>query len=354
MIVLRTAMDCALIVKPPSAYGILDGDRQSKDIGKMPQGTPELHTPATPDRPTHIQHPADVYFNPAWRWAIAVGALLGVGLIKQQRWGLIATLGALCAAILRYAAKHEPAQPQVIDIHIHDKRIPVGFDGFTIGQISDIHLGQPYSDANLRWAVATLKILSPDLIVLTGDLVNDRPAIARLPYYLRQLHAPYGVYAITGNHDYVEGIADVMQALHFAGVPLLRNQGFVLNHNGDNIWVAGADDIWHGQMRIDHAIADAPATMPILLLAHAPDAIYEANTYPNIFLQLAGHVHGGHIRLPGLGPLVRPRYGRWFTHGTQRVQHTWLHISLGLSGRPLRLGNPPEVGLIHLHATTED
>jgi predicted MPP superfamily phosphohydrolase len=146
-----------------------------------------------------------------------------------------------------------------------------------------------------------LNTLSPDLIVLTGDLVNDRPAITRLPYYLRQLHAPYGVYAITGNHDYVEGIADVIQALCFAGIPLLRNQGFVLNHHGDNIWVAGTDDVWHGQMRIDRAVADAPPHMPIVLLAHAPDAIYEANAYPDIFLQLAGHVHGGHVRLPASG-----------------------------------------------------
>ena len=321
----------------------------------MPQGKPTIHTPAQPPNPMHIQHPADVYYSPAWRWALGISALLGLGLIRQRRWGLIASIGAFIAGLLRYAAQQEPAQPQLRHVHIHDDRIPLGFEGITIGQLSDIHLGQPYSDANLRWAITILNTLSPDLIVLTGDLVNDRPAIERLPYYLRQLHAPYGVYAITGNHDYVEGIADVIQALNFAGVPLLRNQGFVLNHHGDNIWIAGTDDIWHGQMRIDRALADAPPNMPVLLLAHTPDAVYEANAYPNIFLQLAGHVHGGHIRLPGLGPLARPRYGRWFTHGTQRVQNTWLHISLGLSGRSLRLGNPPEVGMIHLHAiTTKD
>ncbi|MCX6014934.1 MAG: metallophosphoesterase [Chloroflexales bacterium] len=316
----------------------------------MPRGKPAIHTPANPSKPTHIQHPAEVYYGLAWRWVFGLCALFGIRLVRQRRWGLIAGIIAFIAGLYRYAAKLEPAQPQLHHVHIQDDRIPIGFEGFTIAQISDIHLGQPYSDANLRWAITMLNAQSPDLIVLTGDLVNDRTAFERLPFYLRKLHAPYGIYAITGNHDYVEGIADFIQALHFAGVPLLRNQGFVLNHKGDNIWIAGTDDLWHGQMRIDRAVADAPEHMPVLLLAHAPDAIYEANAYPNIFLQLAGHVHGGHIRLPGLGPLARPRFGRWFTHGTQRVSYTWLHISLGLSGRSLRLGNPPEVGLIHLHA----
>lgn len=309
-----------------------------------------LHTPADTPTPAYIATPADVTYSRRWRWLAGIGALCGLRLVYRRQWGIIAALGWVGLKIWHYARHREPATPILTHVHIYDTRIPTGFDGFTIGQISDIHLGQPYSDSNLRWAITTINALSPDMIVLTGDLVNNRPAIARLPYYLRQLHAPYGVYAITGNHDYVEGIDDVHQALQVCGIPLLRNQGFMVNHHGDNLWIAGSDDWWHGQMRIDHAITDTPAHTPIILLAHAPDAAYEASTYPQIILQLAGHVHGGHLNLPLLGPMARPRFGRWLTHGTQRVNGMWLHISRGLSGRQLRLGSRPEVGLIHLHA----
>lgn len=311
---------------------------------------PPPHTPASVAPPRHIAAPADVYFSRRWQWLAGLLAVAGIQLVRRRRWGIITLLALLVHRIWRYARSDEPATPALTTVHIHDARIPLGFDGFTIGQLSDIHLGQPYSDANLRWAITTLASAAPDLIVVTGDLVNERAAIARLPYYLRQIHAPYGVYAITGNHDYVEGIADVAQALQLAGVPLLRNQGFMLNRHGDTVWVAGTDDWWHGQMRIDRAIADAPPHAPVLLLAHAPDAAYEASHYPQIVLQLAGHVHGGHLNVPLLGPMARPRFGRWLTHGTQRVNGMWLHISQGLSGRQLRLGSRPEVSLIRLHA----
>ncbi len=312
--------------------------------------SPSLHTPASPPPHQYVAFPADVYYSQRWGWALALLGLLGLRLVQQRRWGVMAILGILIHRLWRYARYEEPATPVLTHVHIYDARIPHGFDGFTIGQISDIHLGQPFSDANLRWAITTLNAHAPDLIAVTGDLVNDRPALTRLPHYLRMLRAPYGTYAITGNHDYVEGIDDLVRALQLAGVPLLRNQGFMLNRHGDNLWIAGSDDWWHGQMRIDHAIADAPPHTPIVLLAHTPDAAYEASTHPNVVLQLAGHVHGGHINVPFLGPLARPRFGRWLTRGTQRINGMWLHISLGLSGRQLRIGSQPEVSIIHFHA----
>jgi predicted MPP superfamily phosphohydrolase len=79
------------------------------------------------------------------------------------------------------------------------------------------------------------------------------------------------------------------------------------------------------------------------LLAHSPDAVIEACQYPGIVLQLSGHVHGGHVRLPALGPLAKPRFGLKYTHGTYRVASTDLHVSIGLGGRPFRLGNTPEL-----------
>lgn len=309
---------------------------------------PYINTPHQAKQSHHLRMPADVHYSTAWRIVVGLGAIIGIRWIQQRRWGRLLFGAALSHQLWRYAHHHEPSQPALRHIRIADQRIPPGFDGFRIGQISDIHLGQPYSHENLRWAIAQMKQQQPDMIVLTGDLVNDRDSIGLLPHYLSQLHAPYGIYAIAGNHDYVEEIDDVMQALTFAGVPLMRNQGFVLHLHGDAMYVAGVDDIWHGHMRIDTAMASNTNQLPTLLLAHSPDTVYEALDYANIVLQLSGHVHGGHIRLPILGPLARPRYGRHYTHGTHHVNQVWLHVSLGLSGRQLRLGNTPEVGIITL------
>jgi hypothetical protein len=308
-----------------------------------------MNTPHKKQPRSYLKTPADVYYSTAWRIFAAIAGVVGLRWIQQRRWGKLLLGTAISHQIWKYAHHHEPSQPALRQIRIVDRRIPLGFTGFRIGQISDIHLGQPYSHDNLRWAIAQMQHHQPDMIVLTGDMVNDRESIGALPHYLRQLRAPYGVYAIPGNHDYVEDIDDVIQALTFAGIPLMRNQGFVVHLHGDALFVAGVDDIWHGQMRIDYAMATNTAQLPTLLLAHSPDTVYEALDYPNIVLQLSGHVHGGHIRLPVIGPLARPRYGRHFTHGTYHVDQVWLHVSLGLSGRQLRLGNAPEAGIITLH-----
>lgn len=313
-----------------------------------PRRKPHYNTPQQPPVQTFLRTPADVYYSGRWGIMAVLSALAGVQWIKHRRWGRIFVAAMIGHRIWRYAHHHEPQQPVLRHITINDRRIPPGFHGFKIGQISDIHLGQPYSHQNLQWAIAQMRTHDPDMIVLTGDLVNNRESIGTLPYYLRRLHAPYGVYAIPGNHDYVEEIDDVIHALAFAGIPMLRNQGFPIHLHGDSMYLAGVDDIWHGQMRLDVAMAANTRHMPTILLAHSPDTILEAIDYPHLVLQLSGHVHGGHLRLPVLGPLARPRYGRRYTHGTQCVQHVWMHISLGLSGRQLRIGNPPEATIITL------
>ncbi len=296
-------------------------------------------------KPT-IASPADVYFSGAWQIILAWSGMLIATLVWNRRWLSIATLGFVSGAIWRYARYHEPAHPCIRTRAIADARFPTTLDGFTIAQISDIHLGQPHSDANLAWTIDTLRRLKPDMICLTGDMINDRPALTRLVNYLRQLDAPCGIFAIAGNHDYVEEINDVRTALAVAGIPLLENQGMIIQHREAAFWLAGVDDVWHGSMDIGAAVNAAPAGMPIILLAHSPDAVLEAIHYPAIVLQLSGHVHGGHIRLPGLGPLAKPRYGRHYTHDTQLVGSVHLHISLGLSGRPFRIGNTPELTII--------
>ena len=305
-----------------------------------------IKSPEQPVVTPAIAIPSDVHFSVAWRMLVMLGGAVAGLLLWKRHWPSIATLGFAAGALWRYGRHHEPAHPRIVRRTITDSRFPVACNGFTIAQISDIHLGQPHSDSNLAWTITALQRIKPDMICLTGDLVNNRAALTRLSRYVRQLHAPCGIFAIAGNHDYAEGIEDVRAALSFAGVPLLQNQGMTVQHEQCTFWLAGVDDVWHGRMDIDQAVRDAPAGMPIILLAHAPDAVREATQYPNIVLQLSGHVHGGHVRIPGLGPLAKPRFGRRYTHGTLRVDSVHLHVSVGLSGRAFRLGNTPEVTII--------
>jgi len=305
-----------------------------------------LRQPEQPTWAPAIHAPPDVVFSVAWRNLFALLSIWCATAVLRRSWWPIAAIGFFGGVLWRYARYHEPAHPQIVFRTITDERINPAMDGFTIAQISDIHLGQPHSDANLQWSIQQLRRHKPDLIVLTGDLVNNRTALTRLSNYLRLLHAPCGVYAIAGNHDYTEEIDDVRQALEFVGIPLLQNQGLLIQHNGAPFWLAGVDDVWHGQMDIAAAITSAPPDVPIILLAHSPDAVLEACQYPAIVLQLSGHVHGGHLRLPAFGPLAKPRYGRHYTHGTHRVGSAHLHVSIGLSGRPFRLGNTPELTLL--------
>jgi predicted MPP superfamily phosphohydrolase len=309
--------------------------------------------PESAPTPPQLRQPADVTISRRWQLLVMLAGLWGWRQLQQHQWHRLTAALAATLGVVWYARYREPATPVLRRIEICDSRIPREFDGFTIGQISDIHLGQPHSHANLRWARDCMQTLRPDLIVFTGDLVNERPAIGRLAYELTQFQAPMGCFAIAGNHDYVEKIDDVIQACALAGIPLLRNTGVALRRAGATLWLAGVDDIWHGSMRIDHALRGADQ-LPIILLAHAPDIVLQASAYANIVLQLSGHVHGGHLHVPGLGPLARPRYGVHYTRGTHRVGNTWMHVSLGLSGRALRFGSPPEVGLITLrhHAPT--
>lgn len=304
-----------------------------------------LRQPETPEQLPTIAVPADVEFSVAWRSVLALASIWLAASVLNKRWWMLALGGFFGGVLWRYARYHEPARPRLVRRTIGDPRWGAALDGLTIAQISDIHLGQPHSAENLEWTIAQLAIHKPDLIVLTGDLVNNRPALSHLGFFLRRLHAPCGVYAIAGNHDYAENIDDVRTTLAFVGIPLLQNHGKILQYNGASFWLAGVDDIWHGSFDLAAALADAPAEIPVVLLAHSPDTVQAATAYPAIVLQLSGHVHGGHIRLPILGPLARPRYGRHYTHGTHRVGSVHLHISLGLSGRPVRLGNPPELTL---------
>jgi predicted MPP superfamily phosphohydrolase len=276
--------------------------------------------------------------------AAALAALLG---LHRFGWPLAAGLGAAGATSLAYMRRFEPAHPTLERVTLRLPTLPPELDGLRIGQISDTHLGLPFAADNLRWAVAQMRQEQPDLIGLTGDLAGRRDGIPEIAPLMSGLRAPLGVYAVPGNHDYWEGLADIQAALMLADIPLLMNEHRHLRWRGVDFWLAGVDEIWDGSPNFAAALDGVPAGAFKLLLAHAPDIAEDATRY-GFAVQLSGHTHGGHLRLPLIGPFARPRYGRRYVMGQYQVGAMALYVSRGLGGVPLRLLCRPEATIVTL------
>jgi predicted MPP superfamily phosphohydrolase len=228
---------------------------------------------------------------------------------------------------------------------------PPALHGLTIAQISDLHYGVFSNTGNTPRAVNAVLALEPDLIVVTGDYVllsahHAGPCAAKLA----RLRAPLGVFTILGNHDHWTDAAIVSRALMDAGLPLLRNEGRLIESNREAFWLAGVDDVWERHADLDKALAGAPKDVPRILLAHEPDYADYVAADGHVSLQLSGHSHGGQVRLPFLGAPVTPYLGIKYPHGLYRIGSLQLYTNrgIGVIAPPVRFNCRPEVTLITL------
>jgi predicted MPP superfamily phosphohydrolase len=286
-------------------------------------------------------------YTRSWFRASAAATLVGLLGLHRFGWPLAAGLATAGAASMAYMRRFEPTHPTLERVTLRLPTLPPKLDGLRIGQISDTHLGLPFAADNLRWAVAQMRHEQPDLIGLTGDLAGLRDGIPEIAPLMSKLRAPLGVYAVPGNHDYWEGLADVQAALMLADIPLLMNEHRHLRWNGADFWLAGVDEIWDGSPNFAATLDGVPDGAFKLLLAHSPDIADNATEY-GFAVQLSGHTHGGHLRLPLFGPLARPRYGVRYVMGQYQVGTMALYVSRGLGGVPLRLLCRPEATIVTL------
>jgi uncharacterized protein len=230
----------------------------------------------------------------------------------------------------------------------------------SITVIADLHAGGPNMGVEqIRSIVETANGLQSDIVVLLGDyfathrFVNPAVPHAVWAAELKRLRAPLGVWAILGNHDWWYDVDGVRKALGEVNIPLLENQVVRLGEEGNRFWLAGLGDqiahrIGHHQFRGED---DLPGTLarvrtndPILLLVHEPDIF--PRVPDRVALTLAGHTHGGQIRLPLLWPSFVPSaYGARYAYGhiIEENRHMVVSGGLGTSIVPLRLGVPPEI-----------
>ncbi len=234
--------------------------------------------------------------------------------------------------------------------HLRIPRLDPALDGFSIAHLSDLHYTGKIGRAYFEEVVRRANQLEADLVAITGDLLDKSELVDWLPDTLGRLHAPLGVYCVLGNHDRRVDVAPLRAMLAQLGIHCLGGRAVTIEHRGAKILLAGNELPWF------KPAADLPPTDGLadhdplrILLTHSPDQIGWARQR-HFDLVLAGHTHGGQIRLPGIGPLVSPSfYGVRYASGTFELPPTVMHVSQGISGKtPLRYRCPPELARLVL------
>jgi uncharacterized protein len=254
-----------------------------------------------------------------------------------------AIAGVIAAAVtVVYGIVHMARGAVVRRVRIPLAKLPPAADGLTIVQLTDVHIGPLLGERFLADVVAKVNALAPDVVVITGDLVDgDLGELRRHVEPLRELRARDGVYAVTGNHEYYWNPNQWVEHLRSLGLRVLRNERVTIR---GAVELAGVDDS-RASEDIPRALAGRDPSLPVVLLAHHPSTITRA-TAAGVDVQLSGHTHGGQL-LP-LGWLVRlfePRAA-----GLGRFDATWLYVSEGTGywGPPMRVGTSPEITHITL------
>jgi predicted MPP superfamily phosphohydrolase len=240
---------------------------------------------------------------------------------------------------------------EVKHVRIPLARLPGPASGYAIVQLTDVHVGPTIGRDFVEQVVREANALSPDMIVITGDLVDGSvDQLRHLVEPLRNLVARDGVYFVTGNHEYYSGADEWIAHLRTLGIRVLRNERVAIRDAFD---LAGVDDTsahrmaeGHGQ-DVARALQGRDPSRAVVLLAHQPKAVRDARR-ADVDLQISGHVHGGQlVPFNWLVLLDQP-----FVSGLHQVDRTWVYVSAGTGywGPPMRVGSRAEVTRIELVA----
>jgi predicted MPP superfamily phosphohydrolase len=265
----------------------------------------------------------------------SISAIVGFG-----AFGIAGT--ALFSALRPVAVKN---------VRVQLEKLPAHMDGFTIVQLTDIHVGPTIGKAFIDDMVARTNALRPDLIAITGDLVDG--SVEELGAFvegLRALRAPHGVFFVTGNHEYYSGVDEWLAHLTSLGIRVLRNERVAIGGD-DGFHLAGVDDyhahqFGHGHgMTFTRIVNERDESRALVLLAHQPKAIEDGEPH-GVDLQLSGHTHGGQMYpFNYLVKLQQPYIAGLYRHGRAQV---YVSRGTGYWGPPMRLAAPAEITRVEL------
>lgn len=255
-------------------------------------------------------------------------------------------VAAIAAAATWVGIRNVLRGPTLRRVAVRLARWPAELDGFRIVQISDIHIGTLLDGRFARELVERVNALAPDLVAVTGDLVDG--SVERLRAEVAPfgaLRARHGVFFVTGNHDWYSGVEAWVAEVRALGLRVLRNERVTIEHGGGRFELAGVDDHrgdWrHGSpCDLEGALAGRDETLPVVLLAHDPTT-FAAAARRGVDLQLSGHTHGGQIwPFRWLVRLVVPFVEGLHARGASRL---YVSCGTGFWGPPLRLFAPAEI-----------
>ena len=278
---------------------------------------------------------------------------------RKKKWTL--SLSALILIVLTAWTLWSNTALEVNEYEIMSDRIPQGFDGFRIAQVSDLHNTQ-FGENNSK-LIELLAQTEPDMIVITGDLIDSRQTDIEIALeFAQQATQIAPVYYVSGNHEARLGeYDDLKTGLAEAGVVILENQKVPITRGRDSITLLGIDD---PSFRENYLFGDAASVTAsalsefqnesgsyMVLLAHRPE-LFETYVDAGVDLVFSGHAHGGQFRLPFIGGLVAPNQGFFprYDAGLFSEGDTTMIVSRGLGNSiiPVRFNNRPEIVLVTL------
>jgi uncharacterized protein len=271
----------------------------------------------------------------------------------QGATALLAVGLAAFVTVVGFAGARRRAR--IVSVEVPLTNLPQALHGFSIAQISDVHVGAQIKQNYVDAIVDAVNGLHADLVAITGDLVDGSVQhLARHIAPLGRLKARHGVFLVTGNHEYYSGERAWVAEFRRLGLRVLLNEHVVVRHAGASLVIAGVTDYsahhFNPAQRSDPtaALAGAPADAAAkILLAHQPRSALAA-AGAGFDLQLSGHTHGGQFWPWNLFV----RFQQPFTAGLHRLNRLWVYISRGTGywGPPNRFGAPSEITLLRLVA----
>lgn len=270
-----------------------------------------------------------------WRWILALGALIGI------------TLGT-------WAVWWEPADLQVTRECL---AIPWKLKNpLRVAILTDIHTGAPFNGlSKLRAVVKRTNAEQPDVTFILGDLVvhgvvgGSFVSPEDISAELKGLRAPGGVFAVLGNHDVWLDAPRVRRSLENAAIEVVEDRAVKVAIGTESIWIAGVTDYWTQPHDVKAALSAVNDDSPVLVVTHNPDIFPDVP--PRVTLTLAGHTHGGQVRLPIFGaPIVPSNYGQRFAagHVVEDQRHLYIATGIGTSILPVRFRVPPTIPILTL------
>nr|WP_321404656.1 metallophosphoesterase [uncultured Desulfobacter sp.] len=263
-----------------------------------------------------------------------------------------AALVGTAVVLTGYGIHRVAGKPDVVKVDVPIKGLPDPFKGFTILQISDLHISMTLKREYVQKVVDQALRQQVDMIVFTGDMADGREKdMGEAADPLAVLTAPFGKYFVTGNHDYYSGVHPWLNRVERLGFVPLINEHRIIEKGNARIVLAGITDYRAGRIVPDHksdpgkALEGAPLSVPRIMLAHQPKSIFKTDDI-GVDLMICGHTHGGqYFPWNFLVGLDQP-----YVHGLHRHNAGRIYVSRGTGywGPPLRVCAPPEITLLRL------